>query len=413
MASSYDTVLQAFQIQADPQSTTQQIKEVMGWLEKFQGTTEAWQVADQLLAAPKEEVGVGAHTFAAQTMRSKIQYDWAELPVTAHESLRSSLLNHVLRFGQGPVLTQLCLAVGVLVLHMQSWNTAVSDLITSLTQPAEQATAKLPCLLEMLTVLPEEAENYKVGVLPAQREAYRQVLRSAGPQVLTLLSHVCQQCRANEALMQAMLRCTCSWVRLSYLPSDDFAASPMLEFAFHALGLEDPELFDEAADLVVEAITFSQDHARHQALISNIVTRVLQLQPQYDKALADDDEEKARALCRIFAEMGENYLQLILQHAEQWALPVASAVLRGAAHPEPEVAEITFNFWYVLSNELGASGRSLNDAQKEGCRRLFAPIFLQLIDALRRLAEFPPDSDSWSADRSDDFKSFRSAPHQP
>lgn len=62
-----------------------------------------------------------------------------------------------------PVLTQLCLAVGVLALHMESWSTVVDDLIRSLTTPADQAAAKLPCLLELLTVLPEEAENYKVG----------------------------------------------------------------------------------------------------------------------------------------------------------------------------------------------------------------------------------------------------------
>ena len=38
-----------------------------------------------------------------QTMRTKIQYDWAELPVEAHASLRQSLLAHVLRFGQSPL----------------------------------------------------------------------------------------------------------------------------------------------------------------------------------------------------------------------------------------------------------------------------------------------------------------------
>ena len=70
-------------------------------------------------------------------------------------ALRSSLLAHVLRFGQGPqpVLTQLCLAVGVLALHMEAWHgSVVTDLVTSLTTPPEQATAKLPCLLELLLV---------------------------------------------------------------------------------------------------------------------------------------------------------------------------------------------------------------------------------------------------------------------
>ena len=38
---------------------------------------------------------------------------------------------------------------------------------------------------------------------------------------------------------------------------------------------------------------------------------------------------------------------------------MVSAVLRGSAHPDREVAEITFNFWYILSEELAGGGRML------------------------------------------------------
>ena len=41
---------------------------------------------------------------------------------------------------------------------------------------------------------------------------------------------------------------------------------------------------------------------------------MLQLLPTYEKAVTDEDEDMARALCRIFAEMGEQYMRLILQH---------------------------------------------------------------------------------------------------
>ena len=51
------------------------------------------------------------------------------------------------------MLTQLCLAVALLALHMESWLTVVPDLISNLTTPPEQAAVKLPCLLELLTVL--------------------------------------------------------------------------------------------------------------------------------------------------------------------------------------------------------------------------------------------------------------------
>ena len=105
-----ERVCQAFMLQAQPGTTAAQMKEVTTWLEQFQATTEAWQVADQLLAQPADgstAVTTAAHIFAAQTMRAKIQFDWAELPAASHAQLRASLMGHILRFGRGsqPVLT--------------------------------------------------------------------------------------------------------------------------------------------------------------------------------------------------------------------------------------------------------------------------------------------------------------------
>jgi len=82
-------------------------------------------------------------------------------------------------------------------------------------------------------------------------------------------------------------------------------------------------------------------------------------------------------------------------------------VLRGASHPDAEIAEITFNFWFKLSNEVAGTGQCLNDIQREECKAQFSPLFLELIDALRALAEFPDDSGSWDATQLDDFKRFR------
>ena len=100
-----ERVQAAFACQQNPSSTQAQIKEANVWLEQFQGTTEAWQVADQLLALDAAGNGLltPAQIFAAQTMRAKIQYDFAELPTESHHSLRNSLLGHVVRFA--PVRT--------------------------------------------------------------------------------------------------------------------------------------------------------------------------------------------------------------------------------------------------------------------------------------------------------------------
>ena len=54
--------------------------------------SHAWEVCDKLLQWRRD--GVSAY-FAAQTLRSKIQTDLAQLPKEAQAALRDSLLAHL------------------------------------------------------------------------------------------------------------------------------------------------------------------------------------------------------------------------------------------------------------------------------------------------------------------------------
>ena len=68
-----------------------------------------------------------------------------------------------------------------------------------------------------------------------------------------------------------------------------------------------------------------------------------QLLPSYDAVVVAEDEDSAKAYCRIFAEAGEQFLCHLLAQPEQGALLMGRAVLRGAQHPvaegAPEVVE--------------------------------------------------------------------------
>lgn len=90
----------------------------------------------------------------------QLQNDYEELPDTAVIlSLRNSLFELLAAFGGGPkaVRTQLCLAVAALAAHMPAHHWGEGGVIQWLTQrlaPLGAAVA-LPCMLEMLTVLPQ------------------------------------------------------------------------------------------------------------------------------------------------------------------------------------------------------------------------------------------------------------------
>ncbi len=91
----------------------------------------------------------------------QVQRDFEELPEGAAASLRDSLVELLLRFGTGssPVRTQLCLAVAALTAHMppQQWGPggSLQWLVQRLSIGTDSQQAALPCLLDLLTILPQ------------------------------------------------------------------------------------------------------------------------------------------------------------------------------------------------------------------------------------------------------------------
>lgn len=127
------------------------------WLEAFQQSAEAWQVSNDILHAPG--AGMEAHYFAAQTLRTKVQRDFEELPAGAAGALRDSLVALLVQHcsGSAAVRTQLCLAVAALAAHLPAVQWGPSGVVGWLAQRlgGEPQTVSLPCMLELLTVLPQ------------------------------------------------------------------------------------------------------------------------------------------------------------------------------------------------------------------------------------------------------------------
>ena len=122
-------------------------------------TISILQVADELL---HRKVDVESCYIAAQTMRTKIQHSFHELPPESHTSLRDSLLEHVNAVTEDTnsvIVTQLCLAIADLALLMgpQGWPQAVADLTTRYTNKYGKITGS-PTIL--LFVRPLHSNNF-------------------------------------------------------------------------------------------------------------------------------------------------------------------------------------------------------------------------------------------------------------
>lgn len=94
--------------------------------------------------------------FSAQTLRSKIKYDFHQLPNETTSSLRDALLRLLLLYSGGPrvIMIQICISIAALGLQMKTWNTVIPDVIAACHGGTEHS---LEALLQFLAVLPEEA----------------------------------------------------------------------------------------------------------------------------------------------------------------------------------------------------------------------------------------------------------------
>lgn len=81
------------------------------WLGNLQSSVYAWKIADDLLIAKYD---IESCYFAAQTLRTKIQYCFNELPSESYSSLKDSIINHLKQIPETVVQTQLCLAISYL-----------------------------------------------------------------------------------------------------------------------------------------------------------------------------------------------------------------------------------------------------------------------------------------------------------
>eukprot|EP00978_Attheya_sp_CCMP212_P048928 scaffold595024_cov79-Attheya_sp.AAC.1 len=135
-----------------------------------------------------------------------------------------------------------------------------------------------------------------------------------------------------------------TWLQYVPIPQPLLVASPLIESSFAALS--DPSLFEVAVDVIVEVVRmYPSIHAINTDLVLKMIPLVMAIgsspadgKSPFDQALEGEDEDSLRGFCRIFTEMGESYMSLILGERDMNQQALVELVLRCSAIPEPEVA---------------------------------------------------------------------------
>ncbi|KAJ8927136.1 hypothetical protein NQ314_020409 [Rhamnusium bicolor] len=379
------------------------------WLLEFQKSVHAWTVADELLHLKSD---VETCYFAAQTMRTKIHQSFHELPIEVHNSLRDSLLEHISQINEGTstvIVTQLCVALADLALQMPSWQRVTLDLINKFSQ------TNIWPLLEILTVLPEELESRSVRLGENRRVEVLEDMKFCAPTVTEFLKHCSNSYASNwqdhVQINVKILRCFTSWVSVGAISLNDLAENVVINRAFEILNFKPEDdkhtiagAFHEAAtDCICTLLQCLEDNNNQLVLENYLFNNIINLEVPYHMSVANEDQGKSMDYCRLFTELAESFLEKIISNSTSkqvhYAVKILDLVLICVGHHDYEVAEITFNLWYVLSEEL-------YQKNNKELTELFRPYVERLITALCRHCQMEPDYEGLLED-GDEFKDFR------
>lgn len=374
------------------------------YLLKFQRSEPAWSLIFPVLgdekgsntSNPQEDLQL--KIFMAQTLRSKVHYDFNQLPSDSLGSLKDSLIQLIIAYDgkQKLITTQLCIALANFALQFLSWNNAVVEIIEILSANSTNS------LLEFLKVLPEELLDVKKVPLSDEelRLRTKQLVDDNIQQVLYVLSSFATN-QASSSTSSLVLSCIKSWI--SEIPIDQILSnSSLCPLIFNSISNDDT--FDTAIECLSTIIAESRE-IDNLDIIRGLYEQLLNLKPFLMEN--SDDIDKMEPLVELFATAGESWYAYIARMPVDFK-PLVEILLQLTAYEEDlDIVKYTFKFWFDLKQLL------VLDSRKEA-RQVFTPIYAQLIEIILNHLCYPLTSDSINTrdlfenkEAEDKFKDFR------
>jgi hypothetical protein len=189
-------------------------------LKAYQQSIQAWAIPD---TAFSQQQATNIAYFYANTLRSKVNYDYHQLSLDQALRFKENLIAFIKQVGPGPVRTQLILALcGLTIQLVKVWENPVIDFTKYFNNDAE-------VILDILTYLPEELESEKLIVENSHKKLMREKLESVFPLVNGFL---------NSVNSQKVFKCYLSWLRFYAAPPEFLVGSPVFEAALAQMDLE-------------------------------------------------------------------------------------------------------------------------------------------------------------------------------
>lgn len=391
-----DNVKEALGVMYSPAALQEQKKKATTFLESFQKTPEAWQVAHELLSDANSPLEF--RMFASQTLRSKVTYDLLQLPLESLNMLRNSMLDLLSVYATQDKLirVQLSLCLCQIALQDLKWSNALNDVTARLSTSEES----VPALLEFLKILPEELTQSNKTPLTDQEFSARtlELISNNVQDVLLLLKRMAE----SGSHAPLVLECLNSWIKECPIV-DVLTIDSLAKLMFHSLTVE--ESFESAADCLCSVFRETRDIDNY-TLIDALYQQLLSVHDVFSKNPEKlEDPEVFSGLTRIYAEAGESWHVLIAKNSSHFK-PLVQILLECCKYDQDlDVVKYTFYFWYQLK-------QMLTLPKFETARADFMPIYLELIQVIIYHLRYPTnvsDDNLFEGDleAEDKFKDFR------
>ncbi|KAL5224275.1 hypothetical protein ABZP36_010914 [Zizania latifolia] len=383
------------------------------WLQQFQHTLDAWQVADSLLH--DESSNLETLIFCSQTLRSKVQRDFEELPSEAFRRLQDSLYELLKKFSKGPpkVRTQICIAMAALAVHVPVEDWGGGGIVNWLSDEMKSQPEFIPSFLELLIVLPQESSSHKIAARPERRRQFENDLCSSAEVALSLLT----ACLGIDQLKEQVLEGFASWLRFCHgISASTLATHPLVYTALSSLNSE--QFLEAAVNVTSELIHFTVSReasgiTEQFPLIQLLIPYVMGLKEQLKDSSRDEDDVKA--IARLLADMGDSYVELIATGSDD-AMQIVNALLEVTSHPEFDISSMTFNFWHHLTLNLTDRGSHASygseasiEAERNRRLQIFHRPFEILVFMVSSQVEYPELYHTFSEEDQRDFRHARYA----
>lgn len=385
------------------------------WLNDFKKSVDAWYVADQILHSSRNEQVL---FFAAQTIRSKIQSSFHELPSGSHESLRNSLMEHLDNLSKSnytSVQTQIYIALSDLMMLMNAWENPLPEIIHRFTKPPD----RMSSLIEFLTILPEEINNKRLKLGKNRRDFMRDMFANSANYIIEFLdanlkkiiedsitSNDLSDCQNK---LKSIYKCFSSWIEEKLVQPGLIANSQLFKTSFNLLSNPSTELdlHDAVTTCLINLLLCYPLNARvdddYKNLLFPLKENIYGLANAYKNAERQSEIEKCSDLCLIFTELCNALsFHLINDPGSQLGdVNILSLLIMCGTHEEYEVFQKTFVFWFSISEEIYTNPNS------ERLCEHFRQYVYSLIDCICKHCRLNENHDSIPPSKSDDFGEFR------